>query len=337
MKKKLFLLFSLLVVFALAMTACGTEGPAGPAGPAGPEGPAGPAGPAGESAAADTACADCHNDTPMLSGVKHQWEEALHATGHAAAYAGGRGSCAACHSSAAFSAMVDAGSNPGEFEFDDPHPVGPDCRACHQVHETYTGADWALETTDAVALYAFEDAVYDAGAGNLCANCHQPRRTMAVEEDGTVNISSTHWGPHHGPQSAMLLGVGGEGAEGSPSMHYQLVEDGCVTCHVGEGLSHTFDPVMAACETCHADAESFDINGAQTEVAALIEELRALLVANGLWDDEADENMTGYFSEAEAAAVWNYIYIVIEDKSVGAHNADYTIDLLNASIEALQP
>ncbi|MEN8240891.1 MAG: hypothetical protein ABFS17_03130 [Chloroflexota bacterium] len=338
MKKntKRFLLLSLLVVFGLAMTACGTEGPAGPAGPAGPEGPAGPAGEAG-MAADDTACSDCHNDAPMLSGVAHQWEEALHATGHAAGYAGARAGCSACHSSAGFSAMIDAGSNPGEFEYADAHPVGPDCRACHQIHETYTGADWALETSDDVVLYAFEDVTYEGGAGNLCATCHQPRRQFEAV-DGIVNISSTHWGPHHGPQSAMLLGVGGAGdVEGSASLHYQLPEDGCVSCHMGENADHTFEPNMASCETCHVDAESFDINGKQTEIETLAVELYDLLVANGLWDAEKDVNIVGEFPEDQASAVWNYIFIVKEDKSMGAHNADYTEALLNASIAVFAP
>jgi hypothetical protein len=337
MKKnsKLFLLFSLMVVFAIAMTACGTAGPEGPAGPAGPEGPAGPAGEPG-MAASDAACSDCHTAGAEMIGIAKEYEESLHATGGAYARGASAG-CAGCHSSDGFQDRIAAGiSDPNEVAEGDSHPVGPDCRACHQVHTSYTGEDFALETTDAVALYALEDATYDQGKGNLCANCHQPRTAFAAV-DGVVNISSTHWGPHHGPQSAMLLGIGGAGVEGSPSMHYQLVEDGCVTCHMGESQSHTYEPAVANCTSCHADAESFDINGAQTEVEALIEELRAVLVANELWDDEEDENVVGEFPEAQAAAVWNYIYIVKEDKSMGAHNADYTIALLNASIAAFAP
>jgi hypothetical protein len=336
MKKnsKLFILFALLVVAAMALTACGGE--AGPAGPQGEQGPEGPQGPAGEPGAdamfsiEDVTCVDCHNDSAALAGVAKQWEESVHATGEAAAYAGGRSGCSDCHSSAGFSAMVASGQNPDEGEFADAHPVGPDCRACHQVHTTYTGADFALETSDPVALYAFEGATYDGGSGNLCATCHQPRRAMALEEDGTVNVSSTHWGPHHGPQAAVLLGVSGELVEGTPSSHYNLVEDGCVTCHMGEGANHTFEPQEAACETCHG--EDFDYSEVTAEVAALIDELKALLVANGLWDEEADENMTGFFPADQAGALWNYILIVKEDKSMGVHNANYIRSLLEASI-----
>ena len=81
---------------------------------------------------------------------------------------------------------------------------------------------------------------------------------------------SEHWGPHHGPQSAMLLGIAGS-VEGSPSAHYSTVENTCVGCHVGEGANHSFEPNVAACQACHADAENFDINGLQTDVQAQLD------------------------------------------------------------------
>jgi len=232
--------------------------------------------------------------------------------------------------------MVAAGQGPDTYDGDAADVTHQDCRTCHQIHTTFTGADWALETTDPVGLYAFEDATYDGGAGNLCAVCHQPRRTMGPDVvDGVVNWSSTHYGPHHGPQSAMLMGIGGEGAEGKPSSHYSMVENTCVACHLGENDSHTFLPDVSACQGCHADAESFDINGAQTEVEELVAQLHEALVAKGMWDEEADEPVVGEYPEAEAAALWNYVYIAHEDKSMGVHNPTYTKALLEASLAAL--
>ena len=110
-----------------------------------------------------------------------------------------------------------------------------------------------------------------------------------------VDWSSTHYGPHHGPQTAMLLGIGGAGeaAEGSPSSHYSMVENTCVACHVGENDNHTFVPSVAACQGCHADLENFDLNGLQTEVGAKLEALKAALVAKGMLDEEADEAIVG--------------------------------------------
>ncbi|MHC4325269.1 MAG: cytochrome c3 family protein [Planctomycetota bacterium] len=93
--------------------------------------------------AQDAACTDCHNDTTVITGKQFAWEESLHGTGHSAAYAGGRGSCTACHSGASFSAMVAAGQNPSEFRTV-VDVTRQDCRACHQIHTSNTAEDWAL-------------------------------------------------------------------------------------------------------------------------------------------------------------------------------------------------
>jgi hypothetical protein len=210
-----------------------------------------------------------------------------------------------------------------------------DCRACHEIHTSYTGADWALETTDPVELLAFEGEVFDGGEGNLCANCHQPRRAIADAVDGMIEITSTHWGPHHGPQSAMLLGLAGAGdVAGNPSSHATLVEDTCVSCHLGEGDNHTFEPDVAACQACHSGIEDFDFSGLQTEVQAMLDELEEGLIAKG-WLDEEGHPTVDFVPEDEAAALWNWIYIAHEDKSLGVHNPTYTKALLEAGLAAL--
>jgi hypothetical protein len=328
--------FVLLALLALVLAACaGAAGEPGPAGPAGPPGPEGPQGPPGEAATADElSCTVCHTDTTLLTGKATAWSESVHGTGEAYVRGTSAG-CAGCHSGGAFSEMVAAGLSPDTVEAGDPNPTRQDCRACHAIHTTYTGEDWALETTDPVELYAFEGETYDGGEGNLCANCHQPRRQIDAAVEGEVEITSTHWGPHHGPQSAMLLGLAGAGdVEGSPSAHYQMVENTCVACHLGENDNHTFEPDVAACQACHSGAEDFDINGTQTEVQALIDELEEGLVAKGWLDEEGHPAVTSV-PEAEAAALWNWIYVAHEDKSLGVHNPAYTRALLEAGLEAL--
>ena len=50
-----------------------------------------------------------------------------------------------------------------------------------------------------------------------------------------VTITSSHWGPHHGPQASMLAGAGGfefDGYSYPSSPHTGLVADGCVACHM---------------------------------------------------------------------------------------------------------
>jgi len=277
-------------------------------------------------------CSDCHNDTTLLTGKATAWGMSLHGTGTAFDYAGGRAACAGCHSGGAFSAMVAAGQNPDEVTAGDPNPTRQDCRACHEIHVTFTGADWALETTAPVEFYAIPGTTFDGGAGNLCATCHQPRGAFPAAVDGMVKVTSTRFGPHHGPQSAILRGTGGA-TTGTPMVHYTMVSDTCVTCHMGSGANHTFNPNIATCKTCHGTATNFNIGDTQTEVQALLDALEAkLLAANMLTAD--GYAVVGTYTAAKAGALWNWRTISIEDKSLGVHNPAYTKALLNAGLAA---
>jgi hypothetical protein len=352
MKHKHHIVVLMLLLAALALAACagtegppgpeGPQGPAGPAGPAGPEGPPGPAGPEGATGAAaemgDLTCTECHNDTSLITGKQTAWSESRHGSGEAFVR-GTSASCAGCHSGAGFSARVAAGLNPDEVEEGDPNPTRQDCRACHQIHTTFTGEDFALETTDPVEFYAVEGAVYDGGEGNLCANCHQPRRVIPAAEDGMITGISEHWGPHHGGQGSMVLGVAGAGdVEDSPSPHYQVVEDTCVACHMGPDRVHTYEPDVATCQECHSGAEDFDINGVQTEVQAQLDEIGEALVTAGVLSENGPEGHPTVEEAPEgiATALWNWIYIAHEDKSLGVHNPAYTQALLDAAFAALE-
>jgi hypothetical protein len=339
-----FVILAIVLILAACTGEVGDTGPAGPAGPAGAAGAAGPAGADGAAGAAadlnaaDLSCTECHNDTSIITGKKTAWDQSVHGSGHASSYAGGRGSCAGCHSGAIFSEMVAAGLNPTQVEEGDDNPTHQDCRTCHQVHTSFTGADWALETEAPVGLFAFDDgATFDGGKGNLCGVCHQPRRSIAeADADGNIEVTSTHWGPHHGPQTAMLLGIGGAGdVSGSSSSHYNMVADTCVSCHVGEAYNHTFGAVEASCVECHG--EDFDYSDSQAEVQALLDELLELLEAKGMYEVEDGEGhpVVGFYPAAEAQAMWNYIFISAEDSSLGIHNPSYTRDLLEASIAAM--
>ena len=142
----------------------------------------------------------------------------------------------------------------------------------------------------------------------------------------------------------MLLGEGGAGGvTGSPSTHYQQVDGACVGCHMGEGeYSHTFEPDTARCEGCHSGIESFDHNGVQTEITAMLEEVKALLISSGIMsadyeeDGEIEQNrsIAGEYPEEVAAAMWNYMFVV-EDQSHGVHNPAYARALLESAKASL--
>lgn len=334
--KKAFVLLGLLIVAAAIVTACGgapEPGPAGPAGPAGPQGPQGEPGPA--LTTADITCTQCHNDTSLITGKKAAWEESLHGSGVAFIEEGPRNSCAGCHSGATFSAMIAAGQNFTQVESGDANPTHQDCRTCHQIHTTYTSEDWALETTEPVTQVV-SGQTFDGGAGNLCANCHQARRylenfastTTAGSYDATIRFN-----PHLSVQSDVLLGSGGYGVEGQPGAHYNMVENTCVGCHMGEGDNHLMEPQLATCQECHSGAENYDINGAQTAVEERLVELQAALQAAGLVDAEG-ATIPGTYDEAQAGALWNY-NLIHEDASRGVHNPTYVNALIDAALEAL--
>jgi hypothetical protein len=281
-------------------------------------------------------CTACHNATTVISSKHAQWSVSGHGSGEAFLYGGPRKECAGCHSGGAFvEERVKNGTAVPDVE-GDPSPSRQDCRTCHQIHVTYTPADWALQTTNPVDLYAVDDpdAVFNKGKGNLCASCHQPREVFEtfVQGDRVGDISG-HWGPHHGPQSGMMLGVAGSISKGPVSYHYSDgLPDGCVSCH--KPNLHTFAPDTSLCTTCHASKADV-LKQIQDDVNALGDEL----VACGLITENSPD---GHPADAitedgvtipldQGAALWNWIYIAHEDKSMGAHNPSYTQELLAAS------
>lgn len=337
--KKMLVILGVLVLGAIALAAC-----AGPQGPQGPEGPQGPAGPQGEPglapAATDLSCTECHNDTAVISGKKAAWETTGHGAGWAFLEEGGNKSCAFCHSGATFSEAIAAGQNFTQVESGDANPTHQDCRTCHQIHTTYTGEDWALETDSAVTLVT-SGATFDGGSGNLCANCHQARRYMADfvdKTDPTKYAASARFNTHYSVQADMLVGAGDFGVEGSSSGHYDMVENTCVGCHMGESDAHAFEPQLAVCQSCHKETEDFNVNGFLTAFEEKYAALEAALLAKGMLaqaDDGTISTVPGAYDAGPAQALFIY-NLVHEDGSEGIHNPNYFNALLDHALEMLK-
>lgn len=288
-------------------------------------------------------CKVCHSDQNMAD-VQFQFAQSAHSAGEAAVeYAGGRASCSQCHSSEGFLAFAG-----GQEAQDIASPSPWECKTCHGLHKTFEVEDYALRLDEPVALICDETVLVDLGNSNLCVNCHQSRRAEPnVDVPGeTFNISSTHYGPHHGAQANVVWGAGFAELEGSLSypnpgttLHSTL---GCTGCHMGEYSDgtggHTYNPTLNACVTCHSEADDFDVHGGQTEVEELLVELRDVLVAQGVVEyveaDEAYEPVVGEHSMVQAQAFFNWIGLE-EDRSLGAHNPNYVKALLKNTIDAL--
>jgi hypothetical protein len=279
-------------------------------------------------------CTSCHNSTTLIVSKEAQFHESKHGTGDAY-IRGTSADCAGCHGSEGAKARINA-----HLDFTDPSIKGVvnvspyNCRTCHNIHTTYTKADFGLTGGEQAVQMVNTPSEFDGGAGNLCANCHQIRYPAPKVADGMIKVTSIHWGTHHGVEASMLLGEGGlGGVEGSPSLHYLTVEDTCVGCHMGKNFNHTFEPQLANCQGCHDGLDTFDRDGVQTEIAGMAEKVKTALIAKGALDEDGHA-VPGDYPEKVADALWNYIYVE-EDGSNGVHNTDYTKALLQYGIDNL--
>lgn len=314
------LCLSLIIISALGIS-CTKEGPQGPK---------------GEDAI--TLCIQCHTET-IMSAIEDEYEESAHGMGGAVSYAGKRYDCAKCHSHEGFTETQRTGRDTTAYDVSIPTRIS--CETCHSGrHRSFDvetdGNDYALRTVASFDLMAIDETMNLGDESNLCANCHQPRADAPVADgDGNFYVSSFRYGPHHGPQSTVLAGIGGYTFDGTvvESEVHVSAKATCTSCHMHNG-DHTFEPSLNACATCHGDIDNFDLGGTQTEIAGLMANLEAALKTKGLLD-ASGAPVVGTYPVAQAGALFNY-RVVLEDRSKGVHNYPYTKDLLEASIAALQ-
>lgn len=339
MKNIKFLSLLMIAATSLLFIQCTTDPIPGPAGSDGVDGVDGTDGISGTAE-----CAACHN-VSTTEAVHSSYLYSQHAKGDYVGYAGGRASCAQCHSNEGYVDYVMTGS---ATDYDSPTAIS--CTTCHGNHTSFDfendGYDYALRMPGAVTLITDESVSIDYENGsNNCAFCHQPRRTGPVDNGmGLYEQTSSHWGPHHGPQVTLLEGIQGMEIAGSteypaPTTAAHRTGSSCTECHMGtpsgnaiDGL-HTMRPTTTACTTCHS-------NGIPEEVTGLKETMDALLVIleeeGILHEDENGEvhPVVGTFPILTAEAAWNYL-LIMEDKSDGLHNPKYAKALLENSLEAL--
>ena len=101
-----------------------------------------------------------------------------------------------------------------------------------------------------------------------------------------------------------------------------------------------FQGNVTRCQACHADAKNFDVNGVQTEVKAMFDELRTIFVTKGMLDKDTDLWVTSAdapasYPEAVTQAMWNF-KVVEYDQSMGVHNPEYTKALLQQGLDAMK-
>ncbi len=332
--------FTFLVVIFTA--SCVKEGPQGPAGLNGQDGVDGIDGLDGTEK-----CSSCHASNTDLYAKQLQYRNSVHATG--GNFFRNATSCAICHTHEGFLERLENGGLTTAAPIQDPTPIN--CRTCHLIHENYDVTDYQLRVTGPVQL--INGGTVDFGKGNMCINCHQSRPyDLPIVGTDSTTITSSRWGTHHGPQSALIFGLGGYEGPGpmdyTGSPHKDVIPDGCISCHMAtafgnSGGGHTLQmyygenetPNVVACTPCHTGATDFNINGAQDDIEALLAELEDLLITEGVLNPNSGLWNTGTYRTEVAGAAINWIFIE-EDRSKGVHNYKYAKALLTNSIEALK-
>jgi hypothetical protein len=308
--KDIIRLITIFTVVLFTFSSCGKTGETGPAGAAGANGEEGIDGADGTAG-----CVQCHSSDEDMQVKSAQWVNSVHVTGgHMTGFYGSADGCADCHSSQGFQEVVATGNwdNPGP---DSPLPAN--CYTCHEIHETYTEADWAFRVSpDGIELRVNEH-VTNQNDANTCVQCHQSRLAEPVLDlanlDTEVSIANKRYGPHHGPQGNMQAGVGNSGAyelEGdnyTNSAHSVNPISNCVSCHMASNEGSFGNLAMGehsknvgtgswdddnrsinanGCVTCHSELTN---NGAATDFVsasrdanlALLDELRQKLIDMG--------------------------------------------------------
>lgn len=319
--------------------------------------------PGGASESLDAAvCATCHDD-----GSHHVRPVQWRASAHNQAYKelseeeGTRTTCNKCHSPAGFLATLE-----GNTTVTGSGPLT--CQVCHDPHNV-AGNEYQLRIGDTVPLA--DGVVLDnLGASGTCVYCHNARRGPT---NATANSSYTPHGATKAEVFYGVNGYTFGETIAGPFAHAMVA--GCTTCHMAENPAagdpghnkvgdHTFamayeDEItkeevdnVGACNRCHGEGEVTDFNyrgdaydedndgdgvkeGIQMEVQGLLDIVSAKLVETGVSADFR----TGWSTDATKKALqrganWNRA-LVTNDKSMGVHNPQYAIVLLQLSYTKL--
>jgi hypothetical protein len=260
------------------------------------------------------------------------------------------------------------------------------CTTCHAVTNANdphkTGVPWTpgsfplrIEGGDGGAVFLEKSPSTSAvtgtnageyGPGDTCMWCHRSRVDVTNYVAASTKITSTHWGPHEGPQADVFTGAGGyhfAGQTYGTSTHQQKLS--CVDCHMADVADnggvpdHSFKPTLAACKQCHATATTFDVNGFQSQIEGAMTEIETWLNAHGFLTRASappytpldasllgdgnwalDQPVPGVTSDGgaltpdQAGALYNYI-LVARGGASGVHNPKYVGELLYDSYLAL--
>ena len=367
-----YFILTLMVALTIGLTNCTKEGPAGPAGANGTNGVDGTDGTDGVDG--NSTCLQCHTAVMMdgiaaaFNEHKHvvgsSWGRGTsascgrcHSTDGFIEFARSGEeigaavstplSCGACHDNhasledgigAPMRAIGPAMSMAVEGAVYE-HGGGNLCANCHQARRASSGYDNATEPATKERTFTGEDiAIYQAhGAFGPNGSATLMNDTLFVVFDVPtthVYTSSTHAGPHHGPQANFFAADIGTVMGTAFDRDHHTDCSGCHLSNEEVGSGHTFSPNIAFCNDCHGDA--LDIEAEMADVAARMHAVELALEGIGAIHvaDDGVHPMYASLPRDQWNAFWNYM-VLWEDGGHGIHNLGYANQLLNQCETAL--
>lgn len=246
------------------------------------------------------------------------------------------------------------------------------CIACHES-AAYKGRSLDMHRTS-IHIKALGLASSNAQASADCFGCHsddgfkakQRGKTVDVAQKqsfGTVTCTTCHNVPHTAKyphqlvmdvedlcsschtQRAVLQGTGAKGIDDTRSFHSNV---DCISCHMSDGnhlmkLIRPDDPAVSdtrrdTCTTCHKDnnrpARAKQLNEWQATYKEQMDPVQASLnVLNAALKEKPgllNEEMKKKLNDVRAN-----LLILAKDKSRGAHNIDFSLEIISSAAKDL--
>lgn len=228
------------------------------------------------------------------------------------------------------------------------------CTNCHDPHQkrgntVASGDDFQLRrkafNTDTTDVAPGAPAKTHTTFDHICGSCHNGRGANGSDAAITSNTSRPNM--HEGPQFNMLMGIGGAEGTGPPggvrTSSHATVPDQCVHCHMASAR-HTFTVSLdTGCTPCHTPTDAAArVTATKTEISNDLVGLRtrmerfaaATFGDPDLWNYTSNIQTEGKTPPDQSLVpiqvkrARHDFYLILNDRSVGVHNAVYTRFLL---------
>ncbi|MBJ6725717.1 CxxxxCH/CxxCH domain c-type cytochrome [Geomesophilobacter sediminis] len=319
-------------------------------------------------------CADCHRSGTTNQTVRHQWYSSAHAAVTDAPFTEydfkTRSGCVQCHTTTGFVAYSTGKVTAAWGDASDKTKEVITCRACHS--DISNGTARVVQPVSPYSDLAWTNR--EAGASNLCFDCHSGRNTGngIQAKVGSADFTNlAYLAPHYLSAGGTLNGKTGYSFGQTYSFYstnsHRTIgmanfnntgNDGqCVACHmpVENGVKNhyyqavakdangtvTSVPTSAVCGNCHgATLTTGFLNGSKTGYANTLNILKLVLGQKGYaYTDNypyfANTNWgSGQAGANNMGAAFNYKLLLAEPGAY-AHNGAYARKLLVDSIDAV--